>query len=106
MSDLRLALSAGNVEYRLEPKMARSCAFHEAQPYGLTDFTEVPGALGENRPICHPFFAGQPITSATVNLSRGMQRRWESGIDRLHCGFEAFYVYFSQSAVVQGGRTP
>ena len=41
MSDLRLALSAGNVEYRLEPKWLEACAFHEAQPYGLTDFTEV-----------------------------------------------------------------
>jgi hypothetical protein len=106
MSDLRLALSAGNVEYRLEPKMARSCAFHEAQPYGLTDFTEVAGALGENRPIRHPFFAGQPITSATVNLSRGMQRRWESGNDRLHCGFEAFYACFSHQPSFKGGRTP
>jgi hypothetical protein len=67
MSDLRLALSAGNVEYRLEPKMARSCAFHEAQPYGLTDFTEVAGALGQNWPIRHPFFTDRPITSATVN---------------------------------------
>jgi len=42
----------------------------EAQPYGLTDFTEVAAALGENQPIRHPFFAGQPITSATVNLPR------------------------------------
>jgi hypothetical protein len=40
---------------------------HEAQPYGLTDFTEVAGALGQNRPIRHPFFADRPITSATVN---------------------------------------
>jgi hypothetical protein len=41
MSDPGLALSAGNVEYRPEPKMAQSRAFHEAQPYGLTDFNEV-----------------------------------------------------------------
>src|SRR3954462_15578278 len=106
MSDLRLALSAGNVEYRLEPKWLQAFAVYKEQPYGLTVFTEVAGVLGENQPICHPFFAGQQITSATVNLSRGMERRWESGNDRLHCGFEAFYVYFSQSAVVQGGRTP
>jgi hypothetical protein len=105
MSDLRWALSAGNVEYRLEPKWLETCAFHKAQPFSLTDFTEVAGALGENRPIRHPFFAGQLITSVTVNLSRRMERRWESGNDRLHCGFEAFFACFT-SAVVQGGRTP
>jgi hypothetical protein len=70
-----LALLAGNVEYCPEPKWLEACAFHKAQPYGLTDFTEVAGALGENQPIRHPFFAGQPITSATVNLPDGMQRR-------------------------------
>jgi hypothetical protein len=106
MSDLRLALSAGNVEYRLEPKWLEACAFHKAQPYGLTDFTEVAGALGENQPIRHPFFAGQPITSATVNRSRGTEHRWESGNDRLHCGFEAFYVSFSHQPSFKGGRTP
>jgi hypothetical protein len=52
-------------------KWLEACAFHKAQPCGLTDFTEVAGALGENPPIRHPFFAGQPITSATVNPSRG-----------------------------------
>src|SRR4051812_28851529 len=103
MSDLRLALSAGNVEYRLEPKMARSCAFHEAQPYGLTDFPEVAGALGENRPIRHPFFAGRLITSATVNLSRGMQWRCGSRNYPLHRGFGAYYAHFCHSPAFQGG---
>jgi hypothetical protein len=82
--------------------MARSSAFHEALPYGLTDFTEVAGALGENQPIRHLFFAGQAITSATVNLSGGMERRWESGNDRLHCLFDTFCACFGVSRIIQG----
>ena len=80
--------------------MARGCAFHEAQPYGLTDFSEV-GALGEIQPICHPFFAGQPITSATVNLSAA-GRRWESQALTLDCGFGAFYACIFTSASFKG----
>jgi hypothetical protein len=83
-------------------KWLEACAFHEAQPYGLTDFTEVAGALGENRPKRHLFFAGQPITSATVNLSRRMQRRWESRNDRIHCAFEAFRACFSHKPSFKG----
>jgi 3-methyladenine DNA glycosylase Tag len=68
--------------------------FHKAQPCGLTDFTEVAGALGENQPIRHPFFADQPITSATVNVWRDKQRCPKTRNDRLHCGFETFCAYF------------
>jgi 3-methyladenine DNA glycosylase Tag len=105
MSDPRLALSAGNVEYRLEPKWLEACAFHKAQPCGLTDFTEVAGALGENQPKRHPFFAGQPITSATVNPFTRHGARWESGNDRLHCDFEAFYTYLSHQPSFRGPYT-
>lgn len=82
--------------------MARSSAFHEALPYGLTDFTEVAGALGENQSIRHLFFAGQAITSATVNLLGGVERSWESGNDRLHCLFEAFCACFGVSRHSRG----
>ena len=61
-----LALSAGNVEYRPEPKWLETAQFTTAQPHGLTDFNEVADALGENQRLRHPFFAGQPITSTTM----------------------------------------
>jgi hypothetical protein len=105
MSDLRLALSAGNVEYRLEPKWLWACAFHKAQPCGLTDFTEVAAALGENQPICHPFFAGQPITSATVNLSGGLSDAGNQGM----IGYTAVLMRFAPVFHIirrSGGRTP
>jgi hypothetical protein len=41
MSDPGWLYQPENVEYRPEPKWLEACAFHEAQPYGLTDFTEV-----------------------------------------------------------------
>src|SRR6266516_175650 len=74
MSDLRLALSAGNVEYRPEPKMARSLRVSRSAAVRPDRFHWGGDALGENQPIRHPFFAGQPITSAAVNLSRRMRR--------------------------------
>ena len=85
--------------------MALGLRFHKAQPCGLTDFTEVVGALGDNRPKRHPFFAGAPITSATVNPSTPLGARWESGNDRLHCGFEAFCACFSHQPSFGGPHT-
>jgi hypothetical protein len=105
MSDPRLALSAGNVEYRLEPKWLEACAFHKAQPYGLTDFTEVAGALGENQPKRHPFFAGPPITSATVNLLLGMEHAGNQGM----IGYTAVFRHFTPISHISrpsGGRPP
>jgi hypothetical protein len=85
--------------------MALGLRFHKAQPCGLTDFTEVAGALGDNQPKRHPFFAGAPITSATVNPSTPLGARWESGNDRLHCGFKAFYACFSHQPSFGGPDT-
>jgi hypothetical protein len=85
--------------------MALGLRFHKAQPCGLTDFTEVAGALGENQPICHPFFAGQPITSATVNLSRGMEHAGNRGM----IGYTAVLMRFTPVFHISrrsGGRTP
>jgi hypothetical protein len=41
MSDPELARSAGNDEYRLEPKWLETAQMNDAQRHGPTDFNEV-----------------------------------------------------------------
>jgi hypothetical protein len=83
--------------------MALGSRFHQTQPCGLTDFFEVAGALGENRLMRHPFFAGQPITSATVNVQRDKPHCLETGMIAAALQFSDALRIFLASAVVQRG---